>query len=200
MVIVFWMNLTKHKYIFELIAPFYNWFFKGQYSRYSEIFKKYSGALNIPDGARVLDIGCGTGALTKVFADSGFSVTGVDLARNMIRYGLNRGLDCHFGNALMGLPFPDKSFDMVAFAYVAHGLDSKKRNRLFLESARLSRKIVLIHDYGVERSFGTNLIEFLEGGDYFNFIRYGIDEMKTVFKHVQIIDVDSNAKWYICFP
>lgn len=194
------MNLTKHKYIFELIAPFYNWFFEGQYKRYAEILKKYADALNVPDGARVLDIGCGTGALTKAFSDRGYSVTGVDIARNMIRYGLNRGLDCQYGNVLNGLPFPDKTFDLVVFAYVAHGLDSKKRNRLFLESARLSRGIVLIHDYGVKRSFGTNLIEFLEGGDYFNFIRHGVTEMETVFNRIQIIDVDSNAKWYICFP
>ncbi len=192
------MNLTLHRYIFEIIAPVYTWFFKGQHKRYTEILSENEALLKIPPGGRILDIGCGTGALTQAFADRGFSVTGVDIARNMAASGKRKGLDCMYGNAVEGLPFPDKSFDLVVFAYVAHGLDREKRAQLFREASRLSGGTVLIHDYGRERSLGTTFIEFLEGGDYFNFIKKGEDEMRNFFPDVTVVSVGDNACWYIC--
>lgn len=194
------MDLAKHTFIFETIAPVYNWFFNSQNTHYSEILSKYSAALNLSPDASILDIGCGTGAFAKAFKDMGFSVFGVDISRNMIRYGVKRGLDCRYGNALGGLDYSDKMFDMVVFAYVAHGLDSEKRRLLFIEASRLAKKKVLIHDYGAKRKLATDIIEFLEGGDYFNFIKSGVQEMKDIFADVSIITVDDNASWYICTP
>ena len=193
------MNLTVHRYIFEIIAPVYSWFFKGQHTNYTEILSKNETLLKIPSGGRILDIGCGTGALTQAFADRGFSVAGVDIARNMAASGKRKGLDCIYGNALEGLPFPDKSFDLVVFAYVAHGLDREKRSLLFREASRLSKGAVLVHDYGRKRSPGTTIIEFLEGGDYFNFIKTGEKEMRDFFSDVSVVSVGDNACWYICW-
>jgi SAM-dependent methyltransferase len=67
-------------------------------------------------------VGCGTGALTHVLAESGYAVTGVDISRLMMRYGIKRGLDCRYGNIVEGLDFENNSLDLVTFAYVAHGL------------------------------------------------------------------------------
>ena len=194
------MNLKKHVFIFNTIAGIYDWYFQGQYAKYLEIISKNKQILGINRGAWVLDIGCGTGAFTKAWADSGFHVQGVDIADKMVSLGLKRGLDCLCEDALEGLSYPDKSFDLVVFSYVAHGLDKIKREKLYREAARLAISKVLIHDYGTRRSFGTNLIEFLEGGDYFNFIRSGVDEMKSVFHGVSVHTVDSNASWYLCTP
>ncbi len=192
------MNSKVHRYIFEIIAPVYNWFFKSQNNRYREILLHNEALLDVPQGSRVLDIGCGTGALTQAFASVGYSVTGVDIAWNMVAFGRKRGLDCRYGNVLEGLDFPDGTFDLVVCAYVVHGLDRSMRAEFFKEAARISKGPVLIHDYARERPFGTTLIEFLEGGGYFSFIKTGEAEMRNFFPDVSVVSVGKNACWYIC--
>ncbi len=38
----------------------------------------------LPKGAKILDVGCGSGRDAKVFSEKGFDVTGVDFSSNMI--------------------------------------------------------------------------------------------------------------------
>ncbi len=192
------MNLKNHKLLFNIISPGYNWFFKSQTRNYAEILSKYIDKLEIPNRGRILDAGCGTGALTQALSDRDFEVTGVDMAGMMMRYGTKRGLDCRYGNIIDGLDFEDNSFDLVAFAFVAHGLDRDKRRKLFIEAARLSRGKVLFHDYSSERNMITNIIEYIEGGDYFNFIRTGLSEMEEIFSSVEVVRIKKYTNWYIC--
>ena len=194
------MKLNTHKLLFNIIAPGYNWFFKSQTRNYSEILSKNIFKLEIHDNCRVLDAGCGTGALTQAFSDRGLEVIGIDMAGLMMHYGTKRGLDCRYGNIIDGLNFEDKSFDLVVFAYVAHGLDRDKRKKLYQEAIRLSRGKVLFHDYSSERNIMTNIIEFIEGGDYFNFIRTGLREMEDLFSSVEVVRIKKNTNWYICTP
>jgi len=51
--------------------------------------------------------------------------------------------------------------------------------------------------YG-KRGLLTTIIEWLERGDYFNFIKVAKDELDSVFLDVEVIDVDTRAAWYIC--
>ena len=192
------MNIKNHKLLFNIIAPGYNWFFKSQTRNYTEILSKYIDKLEIPDNCRVLDAGCGTGALTQALVDVGFKVVGIDIADMMMHYGTKRGLDCRYGDIVKGLDFEDKSFDLVVFAFVAHGLDREKRKKLFNEASRLSKGKVLFHDYSSERNTITNIIEFIEGGDYFNFIKTGLSEMKDIFTKVEVVEINKYTNWYIC--
>ena len=138
------MNLKKHEHLFNIIAPGYNWFFKSQVLNYTEILSRNIYKLGIPDNSRILDVGCGTGAFSQALVNRGFKVVGIDMAKKMINYGSKRGLDCRYGNIIDGLGFENKSFDLVVFAFVAHGLDSDKRNKLFQEAIRLWRMHNLI--------------------------------------------------------
>ena len=108
--------------------------------------------LQIPEKGRILDIGCGTGALVQSLTDFGYEVSGVDLAEKMLDHAVKRGFNCRYGNVVDGLGMEDHSFDLVTSAFVAHGLDRDKRKRLFEEAARLSRGPVLFHDYSDSRN------------------------------------------------
>jgi len=66
------------------------------------------------DGARVLDVACGTGSLSRRLTEAGASVTGIDLAPPMVAVAreLSSGIAFVEGSA-DELPFPDDSFDVV---------------------------------------------------------------------------------------
>jgi SAM-dependent methyltransferase len=72
----------------------------------------------IPPGSRVLDVACGTGNTAIPAARAGASVTGVDIASNLLAQARERAtaehLDIRFeeGDA-EELSFPDHSFDIV---------------------------------------------------------------------------------------
>jgi SAM-dependent methyltransferase len=65
----------------------------------------------LPDGARVLDVGCGVAAFTAPFA-ARCKVAGLDLALAMARTAQRKGLYAVQGDAL-NLPFADAQFDLV---------------------------------------------------------------------------------------
>jgi len=71
---------------------------------------------------------------------------------------------------------------------------------MFIEMDRLTKDYVIIHDYNNQRGFFTNIIEWLEGGDYFNFIKVVQTELNEHFKSVKVINVKRQAAWYICEP
>jgi len=190
----------RHARLFERIALPYAWFFAGQTRSYAACFDIARGALPDPKGKVALDLGCGTGAFTAALRADGWDVRGVDVAHGMVEQARSRGVGCTVGNVLAGLAFPDRSFDLVSAAYVAHGLRSDDRIALFREASRLSRGIVLFHDYTPDRRVLTSIIEYLEGGDYFNFIRTGLDEMRSVFSEVNVVRVGRSAAWYLCVP
>ena len=91
----------------------------GQIAAYSAAeAENFIARLNIPAGAAVLDIACGTGNTSIPAAKTGASVTGVDIATNLLEQARRRAaaekLEIRFeeGDA-EELPFPDNSFDVV---------------------------------------------------------------------------------------
>lgn len=78
----------------------------------------FVGRIGITGGAKVLDIACGTGNTSIPAAKTGASVTGLDIATNLLEQARNRAaaekLDVRFeeGDA-EAIPFADHSFDVV---------------------------------------------------------------------------------------
>jgi ubiquinone/menaquinone biosynthesis C-methylase UbiE len=197
------MKMEKHIKIFDLIAPIYSLFFRMQVKNYQVILDKYLSVLDLPENAEILDIGCGTGALSYCFALKGFKVTGVDASDKMIYHAeklCSKQENIHFqkGDFTKGIDFPDRSFDLVFSSYVAHGFDFSFRQKLFNEAKRLSKKTVLYCDYNNERRLMSDIMESMEGGDYFNFIKNAGYEMKKVYAEVNIIKVYNQTAFYIC--
>lgn len=72
-------------------------------------------------GARVLDLGCGTGVLTKALAAQGFDTTGVDISRAMLEKiqpdSPGDRITLVEGN-VFALPFEDARFDGIVTRWV----------------------------------------------------------------------------------
>jgi ubiquinone/menaquinone biosynthesis C-methylase UbiE len=74
--------------------------------------------VGLPAGRRVLDAGCGDGALTAALAGAGALVTGIDRDPRMLAIGAPRthtaGSTVEFVTGdIRALPFPDATFDVV---------------------------------------------------------------------------------------
>jgi SAM-dependent methyltransferase len=71
---------------------------------------------------RLVDVGCGTGVYTAVTAELGWSPTGVDLSKDMLRLAEGRGLDVVQADAT-ALPFADGSFDAAVSLWTHTDVD-----------------------------------------------------------------------------
>lgn len=194
----------KKNGLFDLIAPIYGLFYDYQKKHYSSILDKAQNELDLSSYQTVIDVGCGTGALCSVLNQRGFTVTGVDPARKMLNIARkkqeNKAIKFIKASGLERLPFEDKSFDVSIASYVAHGLKADERKIMYAEMSRISKYLVVIYDYNENRSVITDIIEWLEGGDYFNFIKEAEREMKEYFHDVRVIDATLRAAWYVCAP
>lgn len=91
----------------------------GQVARYSEReAENFVARVGVTAGERVLDVACGTGNVAIPAARAGATVTGIDIATNLVAQARERakeaGLTVHFdeGNA-EELPYANESFDLA---------------------------------------------------------------------------------------
>ena len=205
------MSKQYSNFLFNTIAPIYGLFYRKQKKRYREVIERASSVLSLASYRSILDVGCGTGALCSVLHEMGLDVTGVDPAQNMLhaakRQPENTSINFLQANVLDGLPFDDQSFDVSIASYVAHGMPQQERARLYAEMRRVTKSKVIIYDYNQNRATLTTIVEWLERGDYFRFIKHPseemrdcVHEMKACFQDVQVLDIDTHASWYICTP
>ncbi len=96
----------------------------------SRFRRKQIALSGIRSGERVLDVGCGTGALSilaKIAVGEAGEVAGIDIAANMISRAREKaskaGLDIDFRVASIDyLPYPDGCFDRVTSSMMFHHL------------------------------------------------------------------------------
>jgi SAM-dependent methyltransferase len=112
--------------------------FMGRYSR--PLGPEFAQASRVERGQRVLDVGCGTGALTSVLADivGADQVAGVDPSEPFVEQCRENvpGADIRVGPA-EALPFDDAEFDRALSQLVFHFVDDP--GGALREMARVTR-------------------------------------------------------------
>lgn len=78
--------------------------------------------VGLPTGSRVLDVGCGTGAVLTRFSDM-FEAFGTDTSRQAIEYCRRRGLTNTYECTLNTFPHPEMRFDMITLLDVIEHVD-----------------------------------------------------------------------------
>jgi ubiquinone/menaquinone biosynthesis C-methylase UbiE len=198
------MKKKNGNFLFNFIAPIYGLFYNSQKKNYKITIANMKEIIDISKYKNIIDIGCGTGALCSVLNQEGLEVTGIEPAVRMLKIGSkkieNSKINFVECSTCSKLPFEDNSFNLSIASYVAHGLHPEERIQMFKEMSRLTKDYVIIHDYNNQRRFFTNIIEWLEGGDYFNFIKVVQTELNEHFKSVKVVNVKKQAAWYICEP
>ena len=197
--------------VFDRIAWIYGLAFHAQRLGFRRGFGALRPLLALPPAARILDIGCGTGAHASVLADSGCRVRGVDASPGMIATARRllhgsgsdrRAVGVEVGDAVAGLSFPDRRFDLVLAAHVLHGMRHSQRLRFCREARRVSRGLALFCDYAPVGCRGpgpvTRALEALERSDYRRFRRVAVRELRGVFQEVAVIPTRSGSAWYLC--
>jgi SAM-dependent methyltransferase len=113
-------------------------------------------AAQVEPGARVLEVGCGTGALAFRLAAKAAEVVGVELSPAMIAYARRRNAIAATPNvsfvlgdvagALAGRP--EASFELATLVLVLHEMPAETRPGVLREAARLARRVLCL-DYSV---------------------------------------------------
>ncbi len=95
----------------------------------------------IVPGGRVLDVGCGTGALAAHVSGAGYVVVGVDASPGMLSQAAAGSLAGVYAAFSTALPFPDGSFSLAYTVATLHHLETPERVAATIaEMARVVRR------------------------------------------------------------
>jgi SAM-dependent methyltransferase len=88
-------------------------------------FKRLS---SLPPGARVADLGCGSGAFTELLRRAGYQSVGLDISPKLVALGRRKypGLELIEGDA-ENLPFETESLDGVLLSGLVHHFPNPRR-------------------------------------------------------------------------
>jgi SAM-dependent methyltransferase len=106
------------------------------------LLRAHRVALRIRDGEEVLDVGCGNGGLLRALAmfRSLRRAAGVDVSAPRL---VPRDLSVAVYDGKR-LPFADRAFDVVVFAYVLHYLTRSHAVSLLDQATRIARRRVIV--------------------------------------------------------
>src|SRR6266851_833012 len=94
-------------------------------TRLVDAFVRLSG---LKPGARVADLGCGSGAFTHLLRRAGYDCVGLDISAKLVELGRRKYPDIEFLEGdVEQLPFPDASLDGILLSGVVHHLPDPSR-------------------------------------------------------------------------
>jgi len=151
---------------------------------------------------RVLDIGCGTGYLTRLLRGS---VVGVDQSEEVLELARRRVPDAEFLRVdVPPLPFADRSFDLAfSSAVYCHLVTENERAAFVAEALRVARALVILEQAwqpGREPE-AWEVRPLRDGSEYRVFKRYfTADELRheldgaVVFESTEFVAVRASAR------
>ncbi len=138
----------------------------------------------IEPGARIIDVGCGTGRFSFSTADKCKHILGIDLSIKNIEKAndnLSKNLvpNISFQHSdITGMNHnPVEHYDYAVLTYVIHEVDESDRIKLLLDIMKIADNLI-IGDYLIPLPFGfpkwmTTAVEFFAGKEHFrNFKNY----------------------------
>jgi SAM-dependent methyltransferase len=110
----------------------------------------------VPDGATVLDVGCGDGMLARFIQESrpDIEIQGIDV---FVREKTHVPVKEFDGKAI---PFADHSFDVVMFVDVLH--HTEDLTVLLKEAARVAKKCIILKDHTDEGFLSNTTLRFMD--------------------------------------
>ncbi|MCC6157000.1 MAG: methyltransferase domain-containing protein [Deltaproteobacteria bacterium] len=120
---------------YEWIAPHYDRLLGRVNAAFGGIALKI---LNLPGGARVLDVACGTGAAVEHYLRAGLDATGLERSPHMSAQAKKRlaGGQLVVGDAT-AMPFGDGEFDAATVMLALHEMDPPARGAVLAEIGRV---------------------------------------------------------------
>ncbi len=97
----------------------------------------------VPEGGRVLELGCGAGDMTLVLASKGYETYGIDISPTAIEWAKekvserNLKADFRVGSVLDLSVFPNNYFDYILDGHCLHCIIGKDRKKFLSEALRV---------------------------------------------------------------
>lgn len=97
----------------------------------------------VPEGAKVLDVGCGEGELLHWLVENkGVEGRGIELESGKVHKAISKGLSVYQGDINAGLTvYPDDAFDVVLLSQTLQ--ETQQPRQVMLEMLRIGRKVVV---------------------------------------------------------
>lgn len=154
---------------FHMLTPFYD--IVAALGGFGVGFKKKVVALaNITSREKILDVGCGTGALIAEIKKqfSATDVTGIDPDPDILALAAKKLANADLRANLIetsadSLPFPAASFDLAVSTLVFHHLPAETKKKAISEARRVLKPTgrLLLVDFGKPASFTARILLFL---------------------------------------
>ncbi len=149
----------------------------------------------LPQGGKILDVGCAGGRDSKTFVDNGFDVFGIDVIDEFLDEARRKAPEAEFQNMdLLKLDFSDGSFDGIwSYAVLLHIQKSDipgvldKYSRILKPSGKLF--------IGVKKGQGSAYVTDKLSKEKRFFVYYEEDELREILENhgFQIVKLETEA-------
>ena len=162
---------------------------------------------------KILDLGCGPGLYSEIFAKKGHQVAGIDISKNSIDYAQKsakeKSLDIEYFNAsYLGLDLGQEKYDLIIIVYTDFGvLSPDDRNILLKKIYRALKKegvfiFDVLNDNKLEQKVTPKNWEVAKSGFWKNCPFIALSESflyekeKVILYQHLVIDSEDNIKVY----